>query len=376
MTTDPSPHSDPVVASLHVGRSGQSGRTHSLTELASGIDALYLSARADLPTAFVERLEYARSWATEVGQPAPCPVGDTVFGIAAHGWGKYRYCLDLPMARLGFSVSRHLPSVRVQPRAEYLHSVGPAEAVDSFRRLLHPDLGEVRFGVSRVDVFSDWQGWDLSVDDGRRFVCRADVLRTYEVGGTLTGFEFGSRKTKTFTGRIYDKTADIAAKGTGWWVDVWGERYVAGTPVHRVEVEVGRQGLVELGLDTPTEVLGAAGDIWSYGTGQWLTHRTPTCDRTRSRWPISSEWTAVQRATLAHRPVALERLRCTRRATSIRNLMPGLTGYLAAFAAHAGTHDIEDTLTRAGDELRNYEIVSRTPFHQRVERRRLEQELR
>jgi len=185
------------------------------------------------------------------------------------------------MARLGFSTNRHLPSVRVQPRAEYLHSVGPAGAVDSFRRPLHPD---------------------------------------------------------------------IAAKGTGWWVDVWGERYVAGTPVHRVEVEVGQRGLVELGLDTPTEVLEAAGDIWSYGTGQWPTHRTPTCDRTRSRWPISPEWTAVQRATLEHRPVPLERLRRTRRVTSIRSLRPGLNGYLAAFAAHAGTHDIENTLTSGSSD--------------------------
>ena len=32
--------------------------------------------------------------------------------------------------------------------------------------------------------------------------------------GILTGFEFGTRKTKTFSARLYDKTADIAAKGT------------------------------------------------------------------------------------------------------------------------------------------------------------------
>jgi len=145
--------------------------------------------------------------------------------------------------------------------------------------------------------------------DAHRFVCRADARRTYEVGGTLTGFEFGTRKTKTFSARLYDKTADVEAKGTRWWLEVWGDRYRPGAPVHRMEFEIGRQGLVEFDLDTPDQVLQAAGDLWAYATGQWLTHRSPTADQTRSRWSISPEWQQVQRATLCHRAIGLERLR-------------------------------------------------------------------
>jgi hypothetical protein len=51
------------------------------------------------------------------------------------------------------------------------------------RALLKPDLGDVHFSVSRVDLFADWQGWALALDDAHRFVCRADTRRTYEVGG-------------------------------------------------------------------------------------------------------------------------------------------------------------------------------------------------
>ncbi len=51
-------------------------------------------------------------------------------------------------------------------------------------------------------------------------MCRTDGRRIYEVAGTLTGFEFGSRKTNTFSARLYDKTADLAAKNAGWWAEV------------------------------------------------------------------------------------------------------------------------------------------------------------
>ena len=119
------------------------------------------------------------------------------------------------MARVGFSTSRHLPTVRVQPRSEFLHALGPEAAVATLHDVLSPELRQLRLWVNRVDLFADWQGWDLTLDDAHRFVCRADARRTYEVAGTLTGFEFGSRTTKTFMARLYDKTAELAAKDSG-----------------------------------------------------------------------------------------------------------------------------------------------------------------
>jgi hypothetical protein len=277
---------------------------------------------------------------------APCLVGEEYLGIAAHGWGKYRFCLEHPMARIGFTDSRHLPSVRVQPRAEYLHGRGPNQLLDDLQYLLEPEGGPLCFSVSRLDLFVDVQGWSLMLDDAHRFVCRADARRMHEAGGTLTGFEFGTRKTKTICARIYDKSADIEVRGTTWWHDVWEHHHVDGSPVHRIEFELGRQGLVDFGVDTPAQALGATGDIWCYATGEWLTHRSPTLDRTRSRWPLSPEWCEVQQASLSHRAVGLKRLHETRRQASIAKLLPGLTGYLASLAALTGADDTDDTATR------------------------------
>ena len=168
----------------------------------------------------------------------------------------------------------------------------------------------------------------------------------------------------------------MAAKDAGWWLEVWGERHAAGTPVHRLEFEIGRQGLVEFDLNTPGQVLAAAGDLWAYATAEWLTYRSPTADRTRSRWPLAPEWLQVQHATLGHHPVGLERLRLARRSTSIARLLPGLTGYLASMGALIGTEGIDDTLGAIGHHLHTYEIVSHTAFAERVAGRRGELELR
>jgi hypothetical protein len=340
------------------------------------VDALYLSGRADVPKRFLERLEDCRAWAGEAKCPAPFELGEFVFGITPHGWGKYRFCLEHAMARIGISTSRHLPTVRIQPRSEFLHAVGPEAAVTALKEILCPELRQLRFWVNRVDLFADWQGWHLSLDDAARFVCRADARRTYEVAGALTGFEFGSRSTKTFLARLYDKTADMTAKDNGWWFEVWGERYLPGSPVHRLEFEVGRQGLQEFDLNTPAQVLDAAGDLWAYATREWLTLRSPTDDRTRCRWPLASEWRSVQEATLGHRAVGLERLRLARRSKSIEKLLPGLNGYLASMGALIGTQGIDDTLGAIGHHLHTYEIISRTTFSERVARRRSELELR
>jgi hypothetical protein len=163
-----------------------------MVELASGVDALYLSGRASLRSALVERLEQRRRLAEGASIAIPCEIGNVRFGMAPHAWGMYRYCLDHETTRLGFTTSERLPAIRIQPRSQYLHSTGPAGAVARFHEVLGAECGDLSFTVSRVDLYADWQAWSLSADDRHRFLCRGDAVRTYEAGGRFTGFEFGS----------------------------------------------------------------------------------------------------------------------------------------------------------------------------------------
>ena len=69
------------------------------------------------------------------------------------------------------------PSVRIQPRGEFLHAVGPAGVLAALQELLEPELGPLRFSLSRLDLFVDVQGWWFGLEDAPRFVCRANARR-------------------------------------------------------------------------------------------------------------------------------------------------------------------------------------------------------
>lgn len=222
-------------------------------ELASGIDALYLSGRMDLEDSFFDGLERARSHARASDGPVPYRLGGVEFGLAAHGWGRYGFRLSHEYGLVGFTRSKHLPAIRVQPRAELLHGIGPRAAVDTFSGLL-ASLGEIQWVASRVDLFADVQGWWPRVEERDRFVCRATTRDTFEVSGKLTGFQFGRRKGGGLSARIYEKSSQVFMTGAEWVRNMWGNSYQSGRPVARIEFEFGRSVLRECGVDSPDDV--------------------------------------------------------------------------------------------------------------------------
>jgi hypothetical protein len=367
-----SPESAPAltVANLRISWCGEPGP--SPCELASGVDALYLSGHGYLYKGFLARLEEERMFADRTSRSVPFELGELILGLAPHFWGKYRLCLDHETGRIGFTASRRLPSVRIQPRAEFLHAVGPAGIVRHFDQILRPFVEGLVLSVARLDLFLDMEGLELCAGDRPAFVCRADDCMTYETGHVVTGFTFGSRRTQRISARLYDKTAEMALKGTDWWELVWGEKHTPAAQVWRIEFEIGRAAFADLELYRPDAVLAAAPSLWRYCTAEWLTLRSPTADSNRSHWPLDARWDAVQSATLAHGATELNFIRQRKRATSIRLLMPVLVGYLVACALWAGTTDLQNTLQALSVSVGNDEIVRRMTFAERVERRRAE----
>lgn len=71
-------------------------------ELASGVDALYLSGHGAVHPDVLTELAHQRDLA-EIRLPATYCLGSLPFAVAAHGWGKYHYCLDHPIGRIGMS---------------------------------------------------------------------------------------------------------------------------------------------------------------------------------------------------------------------------------------------------------------------------------
>jgi hypothetical protein len=335
-------------------------------ELASGVDALYLSGWAPIPQDVREKLLRGRERAEAAGEPVPFRFGGHDFAIKPHGLRKYPFCLQHERGLILLNPSSGaLPPVAVQPRAALLHGEGPLKAAEWFEETLAYHLGVVDLKVSRVDLHVDVQGWKIDANERDRFVCRPKARTTYEDDGRWTGFILGHRRSGTVECRIYDKTEQL--KGIfGIWEDIWGGSFDRSEPVIRVEFEVMRNCLREFGLSTPPDVVNAAGGMWLYLTTQWLTYRVRTADETRSRWPLSPEWLVIQRASLASGAHGIDRMRSLQRRATLQGLAPSLNGYLASFAACVGTTDIEDTCAALPLLLRQYGSQSGTSFEERV----------
>jgi hypothetical protein len=329
---------------------------------------LILSGRTAISDEILDELERLRTLALAAGGPEPLEVAGTVFGVAGYNRRRYRFVLLHRLGEIHLTTSVALPACRVQVRSELLHAVGAEEAFAWFAERLEDWLGPIAWSVSRIDLHADWQGWPLQATDLTHFVCRAKSRATYDSNPEWTGFLFGKRSSGTIQARIYDKTAEIAEKGGSAWPEVWGERYDPAAKVIRVEFEFNREGLREFLLDTPQEVLGAAGALWVSAT-QWLTHRTPTGDATKSRWPVSEYWQAVQRATLVGTAVPLERFRELAEAAQYERIVQGLGGYLVSLAALEQATSAEEVVRFVPIALRHWEHISGRSFHERLERR-------
>ena len=300
------------------------GEGGDLRELASGVDALYVSGSGDVD-ALLPRLEAGRALSEETENPIPFVLGGEEFRIRPRSWGRYRYCLEHRYGQVGLTGSSSLPAVRVQPRSEVLHGLGPTQTVEWFDERLTAEIGPCPLIVSRLDLYVDVQGWLLHGNLRDRFVCRGRRRNTHEDGADWTGFEFGRRTSKTVTGRIYDKGRQVKEKGLDWWPDVWGRAYDPAESVVRVELEVGRVALREFGVEGVGETLAKAPAMWANLTNEWLTFRTPTGDKTKARWPLASEWRAIQRASLRGSAIGIEKDqgRATSGVTEATHAAPG-----------------------------------------------------
>ena len=118
-------------------------------------------------------LEAGRQAAEGVDGPVPFEFGGVEFGIEPRSMGRYRYSLVHPNAQVGVTLSAKLPTLRVQVRSEFLHAVGPRAALGWCESVAGDAIGDVSWGLGRLDLFCDVQGWSLDGDDRHRFVCKA-----------------------------------------------------------------------------------------------------------------------------------------------------------------------------------------------------------
>jgi len=316
--------------------------TSSVSVLAAGIDSLYVSFKGEVDAACVDAIELLKVKAQEAGQPQLVPLtNERKALVQPSSWGSYRYWLRCGDFDVFVGRGRSLPAVYARIASEFIHEVGPLDALADLKSfvgtLLVGQMDEAR--CSRVDVYADFQGWVPRAEDYDRFITRSRRntchIAVHHDGRRFTGFTFGR---DVMVARLYDKGLEIAHSGKDWMHEVWRDRLDPSAPVWRLEFQLRREVLAECSLTMPEDVVAGRQSLWAYAM-RWLSLREPTPGGIRARWPVAEVWAHLTRSHpgVAHNPVVRKRIR----EHDERVLVRGLTGYASSLAAVAGVSDLD-----------------------------------
>ena len=261
------------------------------------MDSLYLSFAGRLHEHVFEALKVlkilAQSDQPEEQAQAQYVLGSHVFEVKDKGAGVFPFVIDDNAYRIQLSrPGKKLPMAYVKVSAEYLAHKGPLAVMDELLTLL-ADLAEVKGTnlVSRVDLAVDFVS-DVVMDSWDRiaWVTRASKIQAHSTDQHFTGWSIGMGG--VIGARLYDKTREIIHSGKDWAMLLWlPAGWQSGEAVWRLEFELKREVLKELGLSSLETVLANLGGLWRYATADWLRLTAPNeHDATRARWLNHSLW--------------------------------------------------------------------------------------
>jgi hypothetical protein len=284
-----------------------------VTILQQGIDTLLFSVYGELREDVALCLEMAKedAQASPSGAAlAPLPPFDGVTplvqekGAPYYEWRAVSQDITVTIARPSKSKR---PKAQIRVSSECLWRMGgggqvAARLAEHYLRPLFLEDG-YRVQVSQVHMATDYQGYDLCLDDRRGIVKRPrSIGEVPEHDGELTWWGVRSECQSVAAGRsnsirinLYDKSREIEAKGKGWFVDLWerSKGYVPEQKTWRLEYQFGREFLRPYKVESLDDFLGAASGLWGYGV-KWFSFRDPNPnDSHASRWPVAPWWAAL-----------------------------------------------------------------------------------
>jgi hypothetical protein len=250
--------------------------------LACGIDSLSVSLQVEWQTEeLFEKLTGLKAAAKSNHEDQPGIIkpgyGSTpwLFLIAPSGSNGYEWVLkgrELTMRIGNWTDLKQRPSVVADFRSETLWAHGSDMCIQRLQDLIKAMHGKVvSLKPSRVDVCADVlireADWVFGLIDG--FVTRARDINPHFQSRALSGFSIGKGATSA---RLYDKPREIRVKSKKYWMyDIWGIESVAEDhQVIRVEYQLRREALHEMGIETYPGLVEQLAGLWAYLTRKWL----------------------------------------------------------------------------------------------------------
>ncbi|HSC44087.1 MAG TPA: replication initiation factor [Candidatus Binatia bacterium] len=329
--------------------------------LRHGVDSLYLSYAGVLDQTIEEQLERlklaAQSEDVNIQAQAVFSINDFAFEVLGRGKGRFPYVLQDNWFHLQLSrPSSTLPFCYAQLGSELLTRAGVMPSTEALTALVG-GLGKLNKAatVSRIDLCVDFTTKvDLSALPREAWVMRAHRYSTHHEQKVFSGFTFGMGG--DIAARLYNKTLETQKSGKDYLLPLW---YAGGwdgqATVWRLEFQIRRAVLSEVGFRTVNEVLRSATGLWDYAATQWLRLAIPSpTDQTQTRWldhPLWQTLQAIEWLDSTHEP--LQRIRKQRDPSDERLFVHGL-GAITSFMGKTGERDFDKALARFGQAAHAY----------------------
>lgn len=277
-------------------RVSHSSNTPYYKLLRFGVDSLYLSYLGELKPDVEENLKALKKVAQSI-EPhqqigAQYEIWGHIFEVKDKGTKLFPYILVDNCFSIQLSRGAKVPMAYVRISSEYLSHVGPEEAEKTLRTILEK-LGDIKepANVSRIDLFADFSSnVDMESWGRRAWVTRAKDINSYSVNNDFSGWTVGLGG--PIACRLYDKLLELAKSQKVYLFPLWKEAgWEINEPILRLEFEITRETLIQLGPFKLRDVLPNLGGLWSYAMTEWLKLTIPSdTDKTRSRWDIHPLW--------------------------------------------------------------------------------------
>jgi hypothetical protein len=114
--------------------------------------------------------------------------------------------------------------------------------------------------------------------------------------------------------------------------------------VTRVEAQVRRKVLRQMGIGTAEDAIARAGEVYVYMVGKWLRWTDPATATRTTRAANDPRWSVVQSARVAGGAQAGERRSTERHAPQLDRLVPMANGLMVAIGAALGIDNPDDVL--------------------------------
>ena len=264
----------------------KTGRVLDPEVLCSGVDTFYFTLDIEWPDdLFFQVLDGFKELAQKAGTPHPMFIeipereDKLLFTVLPNGTNGYKWIISgnefaIRIADMRKPKSR--PNAIVEIRSETLWRRGIRESVSVILAAIkkcHANI--LRVKANRIDLCMDLfmpsHYWDVDLLD--HMVFRSRNVNQFFKNNVLTGVMIGRGK---LSARLYDKELEIRTISQKHWMyEVWGiETIPENKRVIRVEFQLLRESIKELGIDSIRDAVGAMDNIWAYCTQKWLKFQT------------------------------------------------------------------------------------------------------